>query len=95
MAVVTTVETREFMENGKRKTVTITHKEGLATYVDKDQNGGKPFQAVIATFSDYGKDGVSRCYTPPREPVSDEERARNRENIYRAVDQVISRLCGR
>lgn len=89
MAVVTTVETREYMENGKRMTVTITQHEGLETYTDKDWNNGEPFQAVIATFMDYGKQGVTRCYTPPRAPASDEERARNRENIYRAFAGVL------
>lgn len=91
MAVVTTVETVQRMVRGRLQPVTITRHEGLATYTDN----GRTFQAELATFIDYGKDGVTRCYTPPREPVSEEERARNRENIYRAVDQVISRLCGR
>lgn len=85
MAVVTTVETVERMVGGRLQPVTITRHEGLATYTDN----GRTFQAELATFIDYGKDGVTRCYTPPRAPASDEERARNRENIYRTVASVL------
>lgn len=94
MAVITTVETREYMEHGKRMTVTITRHEGLATYTDKDKNGGKPFQAELATFMDYGpKLGVTRCYTPPRRPATEEEKARNRANINAVANRVL-RECG-
>lgn len=93
MAVVTTVETREYMENGKRMKVTITRHEGLATYTDKDKNGGKPFEAELATFMDYGRQGVTRCYTPPRAPATEEEKARNRARINEVANRVL-RDCG-
>lgn len=86
MAVTTTVEVTEFMENGKICRCTITRHEGLATYTDKDKNQGKPFQAELATFMDYGKQGVIRCYTPPRTPAAEEEKARNRERISEAAN---------
>lgn len=85
MAVVTTVETVQRMVRGRLQPVTITRHEGLATYTDN----GRTFEAELATIIDYGKDGVTRCYTPPRAQVSDEERARNRENIYRTVASVL------
>lgn len=81
MAVITTVETREYMEHGKKMKVTITRHEGLATYTDN----GRTFQAELATFMDYGKQGVTRCYTPPRAPATEEEKARNREKVYQEV----------
>lgn len=90
MAVITTVETREYMEHGKKMTVTITRHEGLATYTDN----GRTFQAELATFMDYGpKLGVTRCYTPPRASATEEEKARNRANINAVANRVL-RECG-
>lgn len=91
MAVITTVETREYVENGKRKIATITHYEGLAIYTDELMNDGKPFQAEMATFEDYGKQGVTRSYTKPRAPATEEEKARNREKIYEAAAVALHR----
>lgn len=82
MAVTTTVEVKEFMENGKMCRCTITRHEGLATYVDN----GREIVAEIATFMDFGKQGVTRCYTPPRAPATEEEKARNRERINEAAN---------
>ncbi len=86
MAVQKFVEVVERMSGGKLQKVTITQYVGLATYVDKNKNDGKPFLAELATFIDYGpKQGVARCFTPPREEVSEEEKARNRELINDAA----------
>lgn len=91
MAVITIVETREYMDRGKVCHYTFTEHIGLAIYTDKDKNDGEPFWAEKAVFKDYGKQGVTRTYTIPGEPATDEEKARNLERIEQAVNVAMHR----
>lgn len=85
MAVETTVEVVERMMGKKMQKITITRHVGLATYVEH----GREFEAELATFIDCGKYGVTRCYTPPREKVSEEERQRNRARILETAASIL------
>lgn len=100
MAVVTTVEDLGLRKVGHEwRSVQMIRTDGLEETKSFGFDEDEECRLVSRTETDYGPGragGVTRVSSwVPNRDISDEERARNRENIYRAVDQVISRLCGR
>lgn len=88
MAVSMTVEIKDYPSGDTMQRATVTKYEGLSTYRDGDHD----VEAESATYMDFGPLGVSRCFTLPRRPATEEEKKRNRENVYRAAASVLRDL---